>query len=57
MQLTEDYMMTLKTDARVETELVPVMNDYNKIDYAVVVQTAGAGERFTMHTEITFEDR
>ena len=40
-----------------ETELVPVMNDYNKIDYAVVLQTAGTGEKFAMHTEIEFADR
>ena len=57
MQLTEEYLMTLKTDAAVETELVPVMNDYNKIDYAVVLQTAGTGEKFAMHTEIEFADR
>jgi replicative DNA helicase len=57
MQLTEAYLMTLKTDAKVETELVPVMNDYNKIDYAVVVETYGHGKTFTMHTEIEFTDR
>lgn len=57
MQLTEDYIMTLSTDANVETELVPVMNENNKIDYAVVVQTHGKGKRFTMHTSLTFTDR
>ncbi|MBQ3592277.1 MAG: heparinase II/III family protein, partial [Clostridia bacterium] len=57
LQLTEEYMMRLTTDAGVETELVPVMNDYNKIDYAVMVQAAGTGNRFTMHTEIEFKDR
>ncbi|MBQ8401200.1 MAG: heparinase II/III family protein, partial [Clostridia bacterium] len=57
LQLTDEYCMKLTTDAKIETELVPVMNDYNKIDYAVVVQTGSAGNRFTMHTEIEFTDR
>jgi len=57
LQLTEAYMMRFTTDARVETELVPVMNDYNKIDYAVVVKTEVTGKHFSMHTEIEFTDR
>ena len=57
LQLTEDYLMKMTTDTPIETELVPVMNDTNKIDYAVVPQSTGTGKRFAMHTEIEFTDR
>jgi hypothetical protein len=49
--------MKMTTDTPIETELVPVMNDTNKIDYAVVPQSTGTGKRFAMHTEIEFTDR
>ena len=56
-QLTNNYLMKLTSDKEVTTELVPVMNDNNQIDYAVVVQASAHGESFTMKTIIEFTER
>lgn len=56
-QLTNGYLMKLTSDVEITTELVPVMNDSNNIDYSVVVQTSSHGECFKMRTVIAFTKR
>lgn len=56
-QLTDNYLMTLECDREIETDLVPVMNDKNKIDYAVLARVTGSGDGYGATTVITFEDR
>lgn len=55
--LTEDFIMTLESDLSVEKELVPVMNDGNRLDYAVVVQNTCYGKKLENKIEIVFEKR
>ena len=58
MQLMrEDFLMNLRSDIPVEKELVPVMNEDNCLDYAVVVQNTHRGCSFENKIEIQFEKR
>ena len=50
-------MMNLKSDMTVEKELVPVMNEDNRLDYAVVVQNTHCGYEYKNKIEINFENR
>ena len=55
--LREDFIMTLTSDMKVMQDLVPVMNDENKIDYAIACETKCFGKVYKNKTVIVFEDR
>lgn len=55
--LREDFIMTLKSDVDAEKELVPVMNEENKLDYAVVVQNTAFGKTYENKIKIEFQKR
>ena len=56
--LTENYLMTLTSDLEISKELAPVMNDEDKLDYAVICETKEIfGKEFTNKTVIEFEER
>lgn len=55
--LREDFIMTLTSDMPVRQDLVPVMNDENKIDYAIACETKCFGKVYKNKTVIVFEDR
>ncbi len=55
--LREDFIMTLTSEKDIYQELSPVMNENNKLDYAVVVESKEYGKVFRNKTEIVFEDR
>ena len=56
-QMTFDYIMTMTTDLPYEKMLMPVMNDNNKIDYAVVAESNDVGKEYRNHIELSFEKR
>ncbi|MBQ7901208.1 MAG: hypothetical protein IJ365_04500, partial [Clostridia bacterium] len=55
--LTQDFLMTLKSEQAINMELVPVMNDDNKVDYAVVAESADNGKVYKNRIIIEFEQR
>ncbi|MBQ7399031.1 MAG: heparinase II/III family protein [Clostridia bacterium] len=55
--LTDDFMMTLTGEKKLTQELSPVMNDENKLDYAVVAECKEYGKVFKNKTVIEFIDR
>lgn len=56
-QLTHDYLMKLTSELKIKRELIPVMNDFNKIDYAVAAQSGSYGKTFKNHMVIEFTER
>ena len=56
-QLTEGYILEASSTLPAETELVPVMNDENRIDYAVVTRIRTEGKTYENRTVLTFRDR
>ena len=58
MQLMrEDFIMTLTSEKNVYQELAPVMDENNKLNYAVVVESRDYGKVFKNKTVFEFEDR
>ena len=55
--MREDFIMTLTSEKNVYQELAPVMNENNKLDYAVVVETRDYGKVFKNKTVFEFEER
>ena len=55
--LTENYLLTLTSEKQVSMELCPVMNDDNKLDYAVVCQSKETTKTYKNHIVIEFADR
>lgn len=55
--LSENYLMTLTSEKTVSMELAPVMNDSNKLDYAVVCESKAFGKVFKNRVVIEFSDR
>ncbi len=56
-QLTHEYLMKMTSDDVIKCELLPVMNDQNKIDYAVVAQSNEHGKLFNNRIVIEFSAR
>lgn len=56
-QLTDDYIMIMRSDKEIVTELTPVMNDDNKTDYAVTSKISYQGKEFKNFMKIGFEKR
>ena len=56
-RLGEDYLMTLASDRPFDTELMPVMNAKNRIDYAVVTRICDTGSHFESKITLEFEKR
>lgn len=58
MQLmTSHFIMTLRSDMKLKSVLSPVMDENNKLSYAVVAESENVGESFKNTTVIEFEDR
>ena len=55
--LSENYLMTLTSEKAVSMELAPVMNDGNKLDYAVICESKEFGKIFRNRVVIEFSDR
>jgi len=55
--LSENFLMTLTSEKTVSMELAPVMNDSNKLDYAVVCESKAFGKVFRNRIVIEFSDR
>ncbi len=55
--LTQDYLMTLTNEKQLKMELAPVMNDDNKLDYAVVCECKDSCKVFSNTTVIEFSPR
>jgi hypothetical protein len=49
--------MTLTSEKAVSMELAPVMNDGNKLDYAVICESKEFGKIFRNRVVIEFSDR
>ena len=56
-QLTEGYILEVSSDLPARTELVPVMNDDNKLDYAVVTRIRTEGRTYENRTVLSFIER
>ncbi len=58
MQLMrEDFIMTLTSEKDIHQVLAPVMNENNKLDYAVVAEADGYGKVFRNKSIFEFENR
>ncbi|MBQ7039270.1 MAG: heparinase II/III family protein, partial [Clostridia bacterium] len=58
MQLLRDkFLMTLTSEQKISKELAPVMNENDKIDYAVVCESEDFGKIFENKITIEFEER
>ncbi len=55
--LTDKFLMTLKSENQIKQELIPVMNDENKLDYAICCQTSECGKEYKNKIVIEFSDR
>lgn len=55
--LTQNFIMTLTSDKDLRQELSPVMNEYNKLDYAVVAESSETSKVFKNRYVIEFEER
>ena len=49
--------MLLNSENKINKELIPVMNDDNNLDYAIVCQSGKYGREYTNRIEIKFKDR
>ena len=56
-QLTERWLLTASFAQPVRQELVPVMDEDNRINYAVVTRTETKGKAFENHMELVFRER
>ncbi len=57
MQITENSMMTLETALPYTHDLITVMNDDNKIDYAIVIENNLKSKQYKNKIKFKFTDR
>lgn len=55
--LNKKFHMILKSDNIIKNDLIPVMNDANKIDYAVVCESEKHGKEYKNKIELNFINR
>ncbi len=54
--LSETYKLTINSEKTYRKLLMPVMNDLNRQDYAVVMENTGFGTNYNNRIEMIFED-
>ena len=55
--LQEDFLMTLDSKKQVKLELAPVMNNKNKLEYAVICESCDTTDEFSNEIAISFTQR